>query len=126
MKCQNHPDVDAAGLCTHNGKPYCGDCLVEVEGRNVAKVNLGAVMRDARVTATSQPVVVRPPKSRIAAALLAFFLGGFGFHHFYLGNSGLGFGYLIFCWTGIPMIVGLIEAVRYLVMSDDAFHAQYG
>ncbi|MEA1568161.1 NINE protein, partial [Salmonella enterica] len=38
-------------------------------------------------------------KSRIAAALLAFFLGGFGVHKFYLGKIGQGFLYLIFCWT---------------------------
>jgi ribosomal protein L37E len=30
-------------------------------------------------------------KSRIAAALLAFFLGGFGAHKFYLGKIGQGF-----------------------------------
>ncbi|RWS84834.1 hypothetical protein DN462_24860 [Citrobacter freundii] len=32
-------------------------------------------------------------KSRIAAALLAFFLGGFGVHKFYLGKIGQGFLY---------------------------------
>ena len=41
-------------------------------------------------------------KSRIAAALLAFFLGGFGVHKFYLGKIGQGFLYLIFAGHSYP------------------------
>lgn len=64
-------------------------------------------------------------KSRIAAALLAFFLGGLGVHRFYLGNIGLGFLYLIFCWTFIPSIIAFIEFIVFLVMSDDEFNRKY-
>ncbi|HQT87054.1 MAG TPA: DUF805 domain-containing protein [Acidiphilium sp.] len=35
-----------------------------------------------------------PPKSRVTAALLAFFLGGLGAHKFYLDNVGVGLLYL--------------------------------
>jgi hypothetical protein len=35
-------------------------------------------------------LVTGPPKSKATAALLAFFLGAFGIHRFYLGNSTLG------------------------------------
>jgi hypothetical protein len=65
-------------------------------------------------------------KSRIAAALFAFFLGGLGVHKFYLGRIGWGFVYLIFCWTFIPAIVSFIEFIIYLTMSDEAFAAKYG
>lgn len=65
-------------------------------------------------------------KSRIAAALLAFFLGGFGAHKFYLGRIGQGFLYLIFFWTVIPAIIAFIEFIVYLTMSDEAFAAKYG
>jgi TM2 domain-containing membrane protein YozV len=65
-------------------------------------------------------------KSRIAAALLAFFLGGFGVHKFYLGRVVWGFVYLIFCWTLIPAIIAFIEFIIYLFMSDEAFAAKYG
>ncbi|RKO71209.1 TM2 domain-containing protein [Sphingobacterium puteale] len=41
-------------------------------------------------------------KDKTTAALMAFFLGGFGAHRFYLGQIGLGFLYLLFCWTLIP------------------------
>lgn len=64
-------------------------------------------------------------KSRIAAALLAFFLGGLGIHKFYLGQTGWGIVYLLFCWTGIPAIAAFVEFIMYLVMSDDAFNAKY-
>lgn len=65
-------------------------------------------------------------KSRIAAALLAFFLGGFGVHKFYLGRVGQGFLYLIFCWTFIPAFIAFIEFIIYLVTSDEEFARKYG
>lgn len=62
-----------------------------------------------------------PVKSKAAAGLLAIFLGGFGVHKFYLGKIGMGFLYLCFCWTGIPVLVGLIEGIIYLCSSDENF-----
>ena len=64
-------------------------------------------------------------KSRIVAALLAFFLGGFGAHKFYLNKNGKGFLYLIFCWTYIPAIVSLFEGIGYLMQSDAEFQAKH-
>jgi TM2 domain-containing membrane protein YozV len=64
-------------------------------------------------------------KNRITAALLAFFLGGFGIHRFYLGQGGLGILHLIFCWTFIPAIISLIDAIIFLTMSDQAFDQKY-
>jgi TM2 domain-containing membrane protein YozV len=48
-------------------------------------------------------------KDATAAILLAFFLGSFGAHRFYLGDIGLGFLYLIFCWTLVPHLIALVE-----------------
>ena len=62
---------------------------------------------------------------RIAAALFAILLGTFGIHKFYLGKVGLGIIYILFCWTGIPFIVGIIEGIIYLTKSDDAFEIDY-
>lgn len=64
-------------------------------------------------------------KSKITAVLLALFLGGIGAHKFYLGSIGLGILYLLFFWTGIPLIIALIEAVVYLRMSEGEFSAKY-
>lgn len=65
-------------------------------------------------------------KSRVAAALLAFFLGGLGVHKFYLGRPVWGILYLLFCWTFIPALVSFVEFIVYLCMSDESFAAKYG
>lgn len=51
----------------------------------------------------------RARKDEIVGVLFALFLGSFGLHHFYLRRNGLGVLYLLFCWTGIPAILGFIE-----------------
>ena len=65
------------------------------------------------------------PKSKVAAGLLAIFLGGLGIHKFYLGRPGMGILYLLFCWTYIPEIIGVIEVIIYLTASDEKFYYKY-
>ena len=60
-------------------------------------------------------------KRRIVAGLLALFLGGFGFHKFYLGKSKVGLLFLVFVWTLIPTVIGLVQGIYYLLQSDDSF-----
>ena len=62
-----------------------------------------------------------PIKSKMAAGLLGIFLGGIGVHKFYMGKIGMGILYLLFCWTGIPAIVGFIEGIIYLCSNDENF-----
>ena len=64
-------------------------------------------------------------KNKLAAALLAIFLGGLGIHKFYLRKVGMGILYLIFCWTGIPAIIGFIEGIYYLCISDQTLNDKY-
>lgn len=64
-------------------------------------------------------------KDRTAAGLLAILLGGLGAHHFYLGNTLRGVLYLLFVWTLIPAILGLIEGILYLTKSDEEFQRKY-
>jgi TM2 domain-containing membrane protein YozV len=65
-------------------------------------------------------------KSKIVAAMLAFFLGGIGIHKFYLGSTVMGIIYLVFCWTFVPAIAGFIECILFLIMSQSDFNKKYG
>ena len=65
-------------------------------------------------------------KSKLAAALFAFFLGSFGIHKFYLKSIGMGVLYLLFCWTFIPSVLGFIDGILLLIMSDEDFNRKYG
>ncbi len=60
-------------------------------------------------------------KSKIVAGILALILGTFGIHKFYLEKFGNGVMYLLFCWTGIPTLFGLVECIMYLSESDEEF-----
>src|SRR5947208_11606171 len=33
MQCKNHPDVAAAERCAGCAEPFCGDCLVDIQGQ---------------------------------------------------------------------------------------------
>jgi len=64
-------------------------------------------------------------KNKVVAALLAFFVGIFGVHRFYLGQTGKGIAYLLFFWSGIPALIGLIDAILFLAMDQDEFDYKY-
>tara|TARA_Y100001970_G_scaffold286955_1_gene410391 strand:+ start:1274 stop:1531 length:258 start_codon:yes stop_codon:yes gene_type:complete len=66
-----------------------------------------------------------PEKSRITAALLAFFLGIFGVHKFYLGYTSAGFIQLVLSCCGIGGIIAFIEFIIYLMKSDEEFQKIY-
>lgn len=64
-------------------------------------------------------------KNKVIAALLALFFGWLGIHKFYLGQNFAGILYLLFCWTWIPGIIAFFDFLGLLLMSDQAFDAQY-
>ena len=47
-------------------------------------------------------------------------------HKFYVGQPVWGIFYLLFCWTFIPSVIGFIEGIIYLTMSDESFGAKFG
>ena len=64
-------------------------------------------------------------KDKLVAGLLAIFLGAYGIHHFYLGDTRKGVIYLLvtLLTAGIGgtvlEIIGIIEGIKYLTMSDE-------
>lgn len=64
-------------------------------------------------------------KSKTTAGVLGILLGSFGAHKFYLGKPGKGFLYVLFSWTGIPGIIGLVEGILYLTKTEEEFQVKY-
>lgn len=64
-------------------------------------------------------------KNRTTAGILAILLGGLGVHYFYLGKALPGIVYLLLCCTGIPAILGLIQGIIMLTMTDEQFYNKY-
>ena len=64
-------------------------------------------------------------KDKTVAGILAFFLGAFGVHKFYLGQTGTGILYLLFCWVPIVWILAFIDGITLLTMNENQFHARF-
>jgi TM2 domain-containing membrane protein YozV len=115
---------DEAVVCVKCGVPagkgtsYCPHCGAEV--------NPEAVMCVACGTKFAEPEPEMSDKSKLAAGLLGIFLGAFGVHNFYLGNTGKAIAQLLLgtvgalaCGIGpaVSSIWGLIEGI--LVLCDN-------
>ena len=118
------PIVAHAKKCKHCGETVDVTLRRAEEALRASERNGGNVYMNAAVSTGSDHR--GPFKSRGAAILLAFFLGGFGGHKFYLGRVGQGILYLLFFWTFIPAIIAFIEMIIYIVSNDDDFHRKYG
>lgn len=67
-------------------------------------------------------------KQKMTAALLAFFVGAFGVHHFYLGSNTAGIVVLALTFVtcgAIGPLLALVEFIMLLTMSDEDFDAKY-
>ena len=145
MKCTNHPDREADGMCTYCGKPFCKECLVEVKGRMYCKEDLGNVIDEAKQQSAQAAPTINitnsnestntntnvnanglglPPRKSKTLALILCILGFFGFaglHRMYVGKVGSGI--LYFFSYGICLFGTIIDLISIL---SGGFRDSYG
>jgi len=107
---------------------FCAKC-----GKRNATLKTEPEVAHSAAAAAVDPLVIPAPnpgdfvpgaKSRLTAGLLGILVGGLGVHKFYLNKVGLGILYVLFCWTFIPAVIGLIEGIIYLTQDDVTFGRQ--
>lgn len=63
--------------------------------------------------------------SKTALLLITFFLGGIGGHKFYTQKYMQGVFYILFCWTGIPGLIAIVEFIIYACTSSEDLEKKY-
>lgn len=130
MFCRNCGNQlnEGALICTSCGfKPlqgnlYCQNCGAQTKPGQEICISCGfKILKEAPAYA----------KNKIAAGLLAIFLGFFGIHKFYLGYNNQGIIMLLItiltCGIGgfFMGIIGIIEGIIYLTKTDEEFDREY-
>ena len=64
-------------------------------------------------------------RKKKTATLLALFLGGIGIHKFYIGEIGKSILFFIFCFTYIPLFLGILDFFKFIGMTEDEFDKLY-
>ena len=83
-------------------------------GININVSNSAAAGNGAQTGFPGQKVV-----NKVTYCILAGLLGGIGAHKFYVGKTGAGVLFLLFCWTGIPVIIGFVDLISALMKPAD-------
>jgi TM2 domain-containing membrane protein YozV/Tfp pilus assembly major pilin PilA len=91
---------------------HCRGCGADIHRTAASCPKCGASQRTTRY------------KSKVTAGVLGLLFGGLGVHRFYLGQWW-GIFYLLFFWTWIPALIGLIEGIVFLCTSDESWDNKY-
>ncbi|WP_024615563.1 NINE protein [Clostridium sp. Ade.TY] len=132
--CGEKIENEKAVICVKCGtkvgdcKNFCGNCgeSVSSETQEVC-LKCGCSLKDPftkKLKDMANDTVNGQGKSKLAAALLAFFLGNLGIHRFYLGYTTYGIIFLVLFFLGfftfgittfVVFIWALIDFIRILV-----------
>ena len=95
----------SCGVEKGKGGSFCANCGSAVSENAAVCLSCGAAVKKTGAASWDE-------KDKTIAGLLALFLGGLGIHHFYLRENKKGILKLLLCWTYIPAIIALIDAIR--------------
>ncbi|MEO9851892.1 MAG: tellurite resistance TerB C-terminal domain-containing protein [Reichenbachiella sp.] len=70
-------------------------------------------------------ILVNSYRNKTLASLISLFYGAFGFQKFYLGQTNKGILSVLFCWTFIPMVIGLFDFISLAAMNKSTFNYKY-
>ena len=128
---QNAVACMGCGCNPKTGNKFCSNCGVQVNPEQVVCVKCGAALANLTEIGKSE---TGKSKSRVTAAVLAFFAGGVGVHQFYLGHTASGVMRLVLFFGGFflflvgPLVmemIAFIEGCIYFSKSDEEFQAVY-
>lgn len=104
------------GFGKGTGEKFCANCGKEINPGAAICVNCGAAVKAVANGVNGEQ------KSKLVAVLLAFFLGGFGIHDFYLGYTKYGIIKIVLtvCTGFGGGIWALIDFIRLLTGSLSA------
>ncbi len=131
MSVKNCPSCGAPATANSTECRYCGEPLPAAESpqgespQQPASEASPPPIRPQEPTVYMHAAPYAATKSKTLAGVLAILLGGLGIHKFYLGKIFQGILYALFCWTYIPFIVGFVEGVIYMCISDERFQYRY-
>lgn len=113
------------GCAKGTGIKYCANCGAELQPNAAACMNCGVsanfgtenVTSNAGTDFTNKSSWCPKDKDKIIAIVLALFLGGFGIHNFYFGETKKGILRLVLCWCGVGSILALIDLIKMITDS---------
>jgi TM2 domain-containing membrane protein YozV/RNA polymerase subunit RPABC4/transcription elongation factor Spt4 len=117
--CKNCGDIIAKEA------EICPECGVRQHSGDKQNINVNVENQNQNIQSQgSQPMTSN--KSKTMAAILAIFLGGFGVHKLYLGQPVRAILFFLFSWTGITFLIGVVQGIAYLLMSEQKFAQKFG
>lgn len=90
---------------------FCPKCGKETPDNQAFCASCGAPLTEAARQEAAAPAAGISPKSRLATTLLAWFLGSFGAHRFYIGKTGTAIVMLVLSivgWATFWLIIGFV------------------